>query len=282
MNGTYVLLESNCQTLANLLAQRIAFGPDPMVPFQTISHSVGGGLSRKKLHVLSDFDQAKPTRLNGKLLRGARDPMGESSEALLVADADPPVGIDSGRAINSGGAEDELIDLDEIRRPAGPLRISEVRSNARFWSRDSLSPAPEYERPPPFSLPKGYREWAEKQDKTAGKPSDRLYFEQPPKRFPGPDSPYTKWHKDSVRDHFSRQVEYLRDAHTRAEEIEQWNNPNVPESTRAKVRAELVPKETEWLRKRSAAMANLRSQIAGRIVSEEETNRLDNSYADSL
>ena len=243
MNGTYVLLEANCQTLANLLAQRIAFGSDPMVPYQTISHYLGGRLSRNSLFALNEFDHVGSTRLKSITLRETRNPTRNSSEGGFMVAAEPSSGNEVGNAATSGTSDDGLIDLDEGNRPYGPLHVSEVRSNARFWSRDSTSPGPKLEQPPPFSLPEGYLEWAKSRKDCSI-----------PERFPGPDSPYIKFVKDDIHGSFSRMVEYQRNVRSREEEMKLWLNPEIPEEKRAKVMAELASKETAFLRKRNAAI----------------------------
>lgn len=243
MNGTYLLLEANCQTLANLLAQRIACGPDSMVPYHTISHYLGGGLSRKNLFALNEFDQAGSTILKSILVRESRNPTRDSSEGVSVEIVKPSSGKEPGNAANRETSDDDLIDLDEANRPDGPLHVSEVRSNARFWSRDSTSPGPKFEQPPPFSLPEGYREWAKSRRDSSV-----------PERFPGPDSPYIKFIKDESRNSFSRIVEYQRNVKAREEEMKLWHDPNIPEEKRAKVMKELATKENAWLRNERVAM----------------------------
>ena len=246
MNGTYVLLEANCQTLANLLAQRIAFGSDPMVPYQTISHYLGGGLSRKNLFALNEFDQARPTILDSILQRESRNPTRDSSEGVFVEVVEPSSGNEPGNAANGETSDDELINLDEANRRDGPLHVSDVRSNARFWSHDSTSPGTKFTEAPPFSLPEGYREWAKSQRDCSV-----------PERFPGPDSPYIKWLKDETSNYFSRKIEYQRSAQARDEEMKLWHNPNIPKETRAKVMAEFSTKENAWLRKERVAIMAL-------------------------
>ena len=266
--STYVLLESNCQTLANLLAQRIALGSDPLVPYQTISHYLGGGLSRKNLYAVNEFDQARSTKLNSILLRESRYPTTHSSEGALAGARRPSYENQLGNAIDGGIAEDELIDLEGANRQNCPLNVSEVRSNARFWSRDPTSPGPDFAQPPPFSLPEGYTEWA----KSRG---DKPNLE----RFPGPDSPYTKWVKDESRNFFSRQVEYQRDVRAREEEMKLWDNSDIPEETRAKVYAELAMKENQWVRK--VRVARSASRIAHTTDSQDpemSQGRADNWY----
>lgn len=109
MNGTYVLLEANCQTLANLLAQRIAFGSDPMVPYQTISHYLGGGLSRKNLFALNEFDQAGSKIMKSITLRKSRNPTRDSSGESIEVN-------EPGNAANGGTSDADWIDLDEANR----------------------------------------------------------------------------------------------------------------------------------------------------------------------
>lgn len=243
MNGTYVLLEANCQTLANLLAQRIAFGSDPMVPYQTISHYFGGGLSGKNLFALNEFDQAGPTILKSITLRESRNPTRDST-GVSVEVAEPSSGNEPGNTANGGtsDADADLIDLDEANRPDGPLHVSEVRSNARFWSRDSASPDRKFEQPPPFSLPEGYHEWFKSRRDCSI-----------PERFPGPDIPYIQFLKDESRDWFSGMVEYQQNVKAREEETKLWYNSNIPKETRAKVIAEDAMKENAWLRKERVA-----------------------------
>lgn len=243
MNGTYILLEANCQTLANLLAQRIASGPDPMVPYQTISHYLGGGLSGKNLFALNEFDQAGSKILKSLTLRESRNPTRDSSEGVSVEVAKPSSGNESGKAANGGTSGDDLIDLDEANRPDGLLHVSEVRSNARFWSGNTTSPGPKFEEPPPFSLPEGYQEWAKSRRDCSI-----------PERFPGLDSPYIKYVKDESRNWFLRSVEYQRNSKAREEEMKLWHDPNIPKETRANVMAEFAAKEKEWLRKQRVAM----------------------------
>lgn len=269
MNGTYVLLEANCQTLANLLAQRIAFGSDPMVPYQTISHYLGGGLSRKNLFALNEFDQAGSTILKSITRRESRNPTRGSSEGVSVEVVEPS-GNEPGNAANGGSSDDDLIDLDEGNRPDGPLHVSEVRSNARFWSRDSTSPGPKFEQPPPFSLPKGYQEWAKSRRDCSI-----------PERFPGPDSPYIKFIKDETRNRFSGMVEYQRNVKAREEETKLWDNPNIPQETRAKVMAELATKENAWLRKKRGGFMDqiLKSTTNGQDPKDDQ-NPEDGSYTE--
>lgn len=241
MNGTYVLLEANCQTLANLLAQRIAFGSDPMVPYQTISHYLGGGLSQKNLFALNEFDQAGSTILRSITLRESRNPTRDSS-GVSVEVVEPSSENEPGNAANGGTSDADLIDLDEANRPDGPLHVSEVRSNARFWSRDSASLDRKFEQPPPFSLPEGYHEWVKSRKDCSI-----------PERFPGPDTPYIKFVKDESRNWFSRMVEYQQNVKAREEEMKLWYNSNIPKETRAKVIAEHAKKENAWLREERVA-----------------------------
>lgn len=243
MNGTYLLLEANCQTMANLLAQRIALGSDPIAPYQTLSHYLVGGTSRKHLFALSEFDQARPTKLKSILRSESRDPMRDSSEGVIMESSS---GNNPGNAANGGTSDDELIDLDEGKRPDGPLHVSEVRSNARFWARDSTSLGQTFTESPPFSLPEGYQEWAKSQRDCSN-----------PERFPGPDSPSIKRIKDNVSNHLSGLVEYHRSIKGREEEIKLWHNPNIPEETRAKVMAQLTAEENDWLRKERVAKSAL-------------------------
>ena len=246
MNGTYVLLEANCQTLANLLAQRIAIGSDLMVPYQTISHYLGGGLNRKYLFGLSEFDQIGPKRLKSILQPESRDPTRDSSLGVTAKIAESPSGNDAGNAANDGTSYNQLIDLEEANRQDGPLHVGEVRSNARFWSRDPASSGPKPTEPPPFSLPEGYQEWAKSRRDCSV-----------PERFPGPDSPFVKWIKDDTRNQFSKLVEYQQSVKTREEEMKLWDDPNIPKETRAKVMAEFSTKENDWLRKKRVATSAL-------------------------
>lgn len=268
MNGTYVLLEANCQTMANLLAQRIAFGPDPMVPYQTITHKLIGGLAGRSLSAVNGFDQAQSKVLNSILFQQARKAKEVSSTSVpSEASAAPFEGV-TGNIANESMREDELIDLDLGERPEGPLQVSEVRSNARFWSRDWDSPGPEFIKAPPVSLPEGYLEWAEnKKNKNSSVPE----------RFPGPDSPYIKWLKSSIEDSFTRNVKFQRDSKARAKEIELWDKPNISEETRSKTVAELAIKENEWLRKSRVAMMNyfMRPTISGSHSQIDDPNAED-------
>lgn len=254
MNGRYFLLEANCQTLTNLLAQRIAYGSDSMVPYQTISHYLGGGLSRKNLFAVNEFDQAGSTILNSILLRESRNPTKPSS------------GNEPGNAANGETSDDDLIDLDEADRPDGPLHVREVRSNARFWSRDSTAPGPEFEQPPPFSLPEGYQEWAKSRRDCSI-----------PERFPGPDSPYVKFIKDDTRKRFSTMVEYQQNVKAREEEVKLWHDPSIPEETRAKVVAELATKENAWLRNERVAKT---ASIIKSTTNDRDSNRRQSAEYD--
>ena len=258
MNATYVLTEANCQTLVILLAQRIAFGPDPMMPYQTISHYLGGGLSRRSLFALTEFDRAQSQILNSITLRDSRKPTSNSSNDVFAG----VVGLSSGNgskdAANGGTSNDGLIDLDKGIRPDGPLQVNEMRANAKFWSGDSRSPGPKYEPPPPISLPQGYREFAQSQKnrsslkRTPG--PDPPIFEQAPERFPGPLSPYIKWVKDECRNNFARRVEYQRNVGAREEEMKLWHDPAIPQEQKEKVYVDLAKKENAWLRKERVAI----------------------------
>lgn len=283
MNGTYVLLEANCQTLANLLAQRIAFGSDPMVPYQTISHYLGGGLSRKNLFALNEFDQARPRRLKSILLRETTGPRRDSSEGVLEEVVKPSSANEPANAANVQNSDDELIDLDEANRRDGPLHLSEVRSSARFYSHDSTSSGPKFTEPPPFSLGEGYHEWAKSQrdisERISGPESPYPVFEKAPERFSGPDSPYIKWVKDESRNHFSRLVEYQRGCKAREEGMKLWHDPNIPEETRAKVMEESATKENQWIRKERVAMWASRNELTsdGQDLNDDQNpeNNLD-------
>ena len=235
MQDKYGVRDANCQTMVNLLVQRIAEGSTPYRPYRTLSHALGRGPTERKLFAISESDKTKPTKLIGKLTLEPPDWNKLHSKSLPSSPAKDL----------SANDKIELIDLDRAVRPGGPLEVDELRSSAHAWSRGPTSRAiTEYKQPPPASLPPGYIEWMESQRSKA--PTTQhgadLFFEAPPPRFPGPTSDYIQYAKDEIAKHFENSIRRQRDSQVRDEAMKPWFDAGVP-----MVRREAKLKEREKL-----------------------------------
>lgn len=228
----YQFLHGNCQTLVNLLVQKIANG-QPYIPRKTASHLFGQGPSKKNLVDVWEADKAHAETLSLSVQTPA-------AQSITWGIQQPATPIEQTFLIGKSNLGDEL-DFSEVKVRNEPLTLEEQRWNAYYLSNRLGAESEQLPQQSalygPSSVP--YSD-LDHQDKVAA-------------------------FKASSEDHFNEVFRQARGFHTRAEGLAAYESPKINPARLEEKKSRLADLNTQYLRSKRKAIVAKTSQ-SGRLA----------------